>query len=184
MAKYSGESSTAAPVHQPFIKMTSPISLVKLNQVILKLQSFHEEKIQAREKADEFFSQFRQRYKPKSCPYLRPTLKKFKKVRNKYHNDKQREASYQFLAFNHYYQQQGYFLILLAFWVLHSLYLMCKSRISQIMDPFRHGFHSCCETDVNSSRSSWRSLGPQHVRRIAALNKYFCSLIWLSYADF
>nr|XP_008337730.2 uncharacterized protein LOC103400830 isoform X2 [Malus domestica] len=134
MAKYSGESSTAAPVHQPFIKMTSPISLVKLNQVILKLQSFHEEKIQAREKADEFFSQFRQRYKPKSCPYLRPTLKKFKKVRNKYHNDKQREASYQFLAFNHYYQQQGYFLILLAFWVLHSLYLMCKSRISQIMD--------------------------------------------------
>ncbi|XP_050124634.1 uncharacterized protein LOC126601908 isoform X3 [Malus sylvestris] len=171
MAKYSGESSTAAPVHQPFIKMTSPISLVKLNQVILKLQSFHEEKIQAREKADEFFSQFRQRYKPKSCPYLRPTLKKFKKVRNKYHNDKQREASYQFLAFNHYYQQQGYFLILLAFWVLHSLYLMCKSRISQIMD-------------VNSSRSSWRLLGPQHVRRIAALNKYLCSLIWLSYADF
>ncbi|TQE10581.1 hypothetical protein C1H46_003819 [Malus baccata] len=52
MAKYSCESSAATSVHQPFIKMTSPISLVKSNQVILKLQSFPEEKIRAREKAD------------------------------------------------------------------------------------------------------------------------------------
>ncbi|XP_050157472.1 uncharacterized protein LOC126631366 [Malus sylvestris] len=60
----------ATSVHQPFIKMTSPISLVKSNQVVLKLQSFHEEKILAREKADQFFSQFRQRYKRKSRPCL------------------------------------------------------------------------------------------------------------------
>ncbi|KAB2626529.1 high mobility group B protein 10-like [Pyrus ussuriensis x Pyrus communis] len=80
--KYGGESYAATPTHQSFINMTSPISLVKSNQVVLKLQSFHEEKIQAREKVDEFFL---------SC--LRPTLKKFKRVHNKHHNDKQREAS-------------------------------------------------------------------------------------------
>ncbi|TQD82446.1 hypothetical protein C1H46_032007 [Malus baccata] len=74
--------------HSPFIKMASHISVVKSNQVVLKLQSFHEEKIQAREKAYEFFSPFRLRYKPKTRPCLQPILKKFTKVRDygKYHD--------------------------------------------------------------------------------------------------
>ncbi|TQD73593.1 hypothetical protein C1H46_040874 [Malus baccata] len=50
--------------------MASPIFVVKSNQVVLKLQSFHEEKIRSREKADEFFSQFHQRYKPKTLALL------------------------------------------------------------------------------------------------------------------
>ncbi|TQD85219.1 hypothetical protein C1H46_029237 [Malus baccata] len=74
---------------QPFIKMASHISVVKSDEIVLKLQSFHNEKIQAREKVDEFLSQYRPKYKPKSPPCLRPTLKKFKKVRDyaKYHAD-------------------------------------------------------------------------------------------------
>ncbi|KAM1003791.1 hypothetical protein EV1_004023 [Malus domestica] len=80
---------------QPLLKMefprfmASPISIVKSNQVVLKLQSFHEEKIQAREKVDEFLSQYRPKYKPKSPPCLRPILKKFKKVCDcgKHHGD-------------------------------------------------------------------------------------------------
>ncbi|KAM1742957.1 hypothetical protein ACFXTH_012784 [Malus domestica] len=100
-AKYGGEFSAATPVHQPFIKMTSPISreFESSRALVLKLQSFREEKIRAREKADKFFSQFRQRYKPRSPHCLRPKLKKFKKVRNKHHNDKQREASVPILGF-------------------------------------------------------------------------------------
>ncbi|KAB2608803.1 high mobility group B protein 10-like [Pyrus ussuriensis x Pyrus communis] len=98
-SKYGGESSAATPTHQTFIKMASPIFLVKSNQVVLKLQSFHEENIQAQEKVDELWSQFRPKYKPKSPPCLRPTLKKFKRVRNKHHNGKQREAFVRILGF-------------------------------------------------------------------------------------
>ncbi|KAM0972237.1 hypothetical protein ACFX2J_019819 [Malus domestica] len=47
------------------------------------------EKVRARDKRDEFWSQFRPRYKPKTRPCLRPILKKFKKVRDygKHHDD-------------------------------------------------------------------------------------------------
>ncbi|KAM1916827.1 hypothetical protein ACFX13_036501 [Malus domestica] len=74
---------------QPFFKMASHISVVKSDEIVLKLQSFHNEKIQAREKRDEFWSQFRPRYKPKTRSGLRPILKKFKKVHDygKYHKD-------------------------------------------------------------------------------------------------
>ncbi|RXH87282.1 hypothetical protein DVH24_028782 [Malus domestica] len=89
-----GENFNQQP-RQPLLKMefprfmASPISIVKSNQVILKLQSFHEEKIQAREKVDELLSQYRPKYKPKSPPCLRPILKKFKKVCDcgKHHGD-------------------------------------------------------------------------------------------------
>ncbi|RXH90929.1 hypothetical protein DVH24_006874 [Malus domestica] len=49
---------------QPFIKMASHISVLKSDEIVLKLQSFHNEKIQAREKVDEFLSQYRPKYKP------------------------------------------------------------------------------------------------------------------------
>ncbi|CAN6580862.1 unnamed protein product [Malus baccata var. baccata] len=78
--KYGGESSAATPAHQPYIKMTSLLSLEKSNQIVLKLQSFHEEKVWAREEVDEFLSQYRPKYKPKSPPCLQPILKRFKKV--------------------------------------------------------------------------------------------------------
>ncbi|CAN6691939.1 unnamed protein product [Malus baccata var. baccata] len=82
-------NSAATPTHQPFIKSTSPLSRAKSNEIVLKLQSFHKEKVQAREKRDEFWSQFRPRYKTKTRPGLRPILKKFKKVHDydKYHED-------------------------------------------------------------------------------------------------
>ncbi|KAM1020210.1 hypothetical protein ACFX2I_041510 [Malus domestica] len=67
--------------HPPFIKMASPISFEKSNQVVLKLQSFHVEKIHAKESVNQF-SQFHQSYKPKTHPCLRPILKIFKKVRD------------------------------------------------------------------------------------------------------
>ncbi|XP_050141068.1 uncharacterized protein LOC126617035 [Malus sylvestris] len=69
--------------------MASPISLVKSNQLVLKLQSFHNKKVRAREKVDELWSQFHPRYKPKTRLCLQPILKKFKKVRDydKHHND-------------------------------------------------------------------------------------------------
>ncbi|RXH92161.1 hypothetical protein DVH24_021184 [Malus domestica] len=56
---------------QPFIKMASHISVLKSDEIVLKLQSFHNEKIQA----------LPSKYKPKSPHCLRPTLKKFKRVR-------------------------------------------------------------------------------------------------------
>ncbi|TQD81045.1 hypothetical protein C1H46_033398 [Malus baccata] len=52
--KLGVESSAATPMHRPFIKSTSPLSLEKSNEIVLKLQSFHEEKIRAREKVAEF----------------------------------------------------------------------------------------------------------------------------------
>ncbi|KAM1610628.1 hypothetical protein ACFX2K_022803 [Malus domestica] len=61
--------------------MASPISFEKSNQVVLKLQSFHKEKIHAKERVNQF-SQFHQSYKPKTRPCLRPILKRFKKVRD------------------------------------------------------------------------------------------------------
>ncbi|RXH73690.1 hypothetical protein DVH24_016512 [Malus domestica] len=72
-----------------FIKSTSHLSLGKSNEIVLKLQSFHMEKVRARDERDEFWSQFRPRYKPKTCLCLRPILKKFKKVCDygKHHDD-------------------------------------------------------------------------------------------------
>ncbi|CAN6543082.1 unnamed protein product [Malus baccata var. baccata] len=42
--KLGVESFAATPMHQPFIKSTSPLSLKKSNEIVLKLQSFHMEK--------------------------------------------------------------------------------------------------------------------------------------------
>ncbi|KAM1247052.1 hypothetical protein FF1_043177 [Malus domestica] len=42
--KLDVESSAATPTHQSFIKSTSPLSLEKSNEIVLKLQSFHKEK--------------------------------------------------------------------------------------------------------------------------------------------